>query len=533
MPAFARTATCVACAAAATMLAPLPAAAEFTLNILHINDVHSRVEPINKYNSTCKPKDNAAGECFGGMARLKTAIETRRNALTSAGGNVLTLDAGDQFQGSLFYSTYKGAVAAELMNRIGFDAMAVGNHEFDAGPEALAKFADAVTFPLLFANTNIANAPALAGKIKSHIVKDVGGEKVAIIGVLAEDTAETSSPGPNVSFIQSETILKKIIGQLEADGINKIVVLSHVGLVRDMEIAKAVDGIDVIVGGHSHTLMDTYPMVVTAPNGKPVQIVQAYAYSKYLGELSVTFDDKGDVTEAEGRLWELGATVPEDADVLAYIKEKAAPIEKLKRQVIGSAKAAIDGARTSCRAGECAMGNLVADAMLARVKAQGVAIAIQNGGGLRASIDAGPITMGEVLTVLPFQNTLSTFELKGADVVAALENGVGSFEKGAGRFPQVAGLKYTFDPSQPAGSRISNVMVADGEGGFKPIAPDAVYGVVSNNYMRGGGDGYKVFAANAAKAYDYGPGLEQVVADYLGALNGDYTPYTDGRITRK
>ncbi|MEL7302516.1 MAG: 5'-nucleotidase C-terminal domain-containing protein [Pseudomonadota bacterium] len=514
-------------------MTPTLAAAEFTLNILHINDVHSRIEPINKFSATCNPKENAAGECFGGMARLKTAIETRRSALMSAGRNVLTLDAGDQFQGSLFYATYKGAVAAELMNRIGFDAMAVGNHEFDDGPEALAKFADAVTFPLLFANTNIAKEPMLAGKIKTHIVKQFGGEKVAIIGLLAEDTAETSSPGPNVTFIKSETILKRVIGQLEAEGINKIVVLSHVGLPRDIEIAKAVDGIDVIVGGHSHTLMENYPTVVNAPNGKPVQIVQAFAYSKYLGELAVTFDDKGDVTEAEGRLWELNATVPEDAGVLAYIKEKAAPIEKLKRQVIGSAKAAIDGARTSCRAGECAMGNLVADAMLARVKSQGIGIAIQNGGGLRASIDAGPITMGDVLTVLPFQNTLSTFQLKGADVVAALENGVGNVEKGAGRFPQVAGLKFTFDPSAKAGSRISDVMVADGQGGFKPIDPDTVYGVVSNNYMRRGGDGYKVFAANATKAYDFGPGLEQVVADYLGALNGDYTPYTDGRITRK
>jgi 5'-nucleotidase len=169
--------------------------------------------------------------------------------------------------------------------------------------------------------------------------------------------------------------------------------------------------------------------------------------------------------------------------------------------------------------------------MLDRVRDQGIQIAIQNGGGLRASIDAGEVTMGEVLTVLPFQNTLATFQLSGADVVAALENGVSRLADGAGRFPQVSGLKYTFDAAAEPGSRISDVMVME-DGAFVPIEAEKVYGVVSNNYMRGGGDGYDVFATGGMNAYDFGPGLELVVADYLAA-NMPYTPYTDGRITAK
>ncbi|MGI9480121.1 MAG: bifunctional metallophosphatase/5'-nucleotidase [Hyphomicrobiaceae bacterium] len=514
-------------------VASASAIANFEVSILHINDVHSRIEPINRFNSTCRPEDNAAGMCFGGMARLKTAIETRRQALRKAGRHVLTLDAGDQFQGSLFYSTYKGAVAVDLMNRIGFDAMAVGNHEFDDGPEKLAEFAGKAKFPLLFANTNLAKEPLLAGKIKSHIIKEFAGQKVAIIGILAEDTSETSTPGPNVPFIRSELILKKLIGQLEAGGINKIIVLSHVGISRDKEIASAVDGIDVIVGGHSHTLLKNYPTVVKAPNGKPVYIVQAYAYSKYLGELAVKFDDKGNVTAATGKLWQLDAIVREDPEVLTFIKQKAAPIQKLKTKVVGSASRGIDGSRQSCRARECAMGNLVADAILARVKKQGITIAIQNGGGLRASIDAGEITMGEVITVLPFQNTLATFQLKGADIIAALENGVSKIDEGAGRFPQVAGLRFVFDRNAAPGQRVSAVMVTNEAGELSPIDPDRVYGVVSNNYLRNGGDGYKVFATNAMNSYDHGPGLEQVVADYVSQLNKDYVPYIDGRIAAK
>lgn len=176
------------------------------------------------------------------------------------------------------------------------------------------------------------------------------------------------------------------------------------------------------------------------------------------------------------------------------------------------------------------MGNLVADAMLDRVKDQGVTIAIANGGGLRASIDAGPVTMGEVLTVLPFQNTLSTFEVTGEAVVAALENGVSAVEDGAGRFPQVAGLKYSFDPAQPAGSRVSDVMVANGDD-WVPIDPAATYKLVSNNYVRGGGDGYAMFI-DAANAYDFGPDLADVTAEYLAGMQ-PYTPVIDGRITRK
>ncbi len=177
------------------------------------------------------------------------------------------------------------------------------------------------------------------------------------------------------------------------------------------------------------------------------------------------------------------------------------------------------------------MGNLVADAMLDRVAGQGVTISIQNGGGVRASIDAGEITMGEVLTVLPFSNTLATFKINGAGVVAALENGLSQIEDIAGRFPQVAGLKYTFDKTKPVGSRlVGDVLVADGDN-WVPIDPAKEYGVVTNNYVRGGGDGYEIFATDSTEAYDFGPPLEDVLADFIAKQGGTYTPYTDGRIT--
>jgi 5'-nucleotidase len=514
------------------------ASADYTLHILHINDLHSRIEAINAFDSTCSAEDNAEAKCFGGVARLYTKVNELRDAIRAEGGNVIVLDAGDQFQGSLMYTTYKGAAEAEFMNLIGFDAMAVGNHEFDDGPEKLAEFVDAVGFPVISGNLDLSQSNLLNGKVANHVVLEVGGERIGIVSALATDTVVTSSPGPNVIFQDEADSLAADVATLEAEGVTKIIALTHVGLPKDITLAQAVPGLDAVVGGHSHTYLSAsdpkragaYPTWASQEDGTLVPVVQAYAYGKYLGHLELTFDDDGALIHASGDAIVLDASVPEDEAVLARVAELAGPIEELKAQVVASTSDAIEGSREVCRAVECPMGNLVADAMLDRVKGQGVTIAIQNGGGLRASIDAGEVTMGEVLTVLPFQNTLATFEATGQQIIDALENGVSQVEEGAGRFPQVAGLKFTWKASNEPGNRVIDVQVAEGDG-FVPIDPAKTYGVVTNNFMRKGGDGYRMFA-EAMNAYDFGPGLELVVADYMAAQEGTYTPYIDGRITR-
>jgi 5'-nucleotidase len=500
------------------------AAADYTLHIIHTNDLHSRIEPISAFDSTCGAEANAAGECFGGVARVITQINALREEL--AGENVIVVDAGDQYQGSLMYTTYKGEVEAEFMNVIGYDVMAVGNHEFDDGDEGLRKLTDLVSFPVISGNIDVSGSNVLAGQVDNHIVLEIGGERIGIISALAVDTVETSSPSDAVIFTPEVASLSADVAALQGEGVTKIIALTHVGLPKDMEIAAAVDGIDAIVGGHSHTLMSN-----TADGARPyptmvgdVPVVQAYAYSKYVGHLTLVFDDAGNVTSATGDTILLDASVAEDEAAVTRIAELAGPIEEMKTRIVAQSAAAIDGDRTVCRAMECPMGSLIADAMLDRVRDQGVQIAIQNGGGIRASIDAGEVTMGEVLGVLPFQNTLSTFEVTGETLLAALENGVSQIEDGAGRFPQVAGMSFAIDSAAPAGQRISEVMVGDA-----PLDPAMVYGVVSNNYVRNGGDGYSMFE-DAANAYDFGPDLADVLAEYMAA-QGVFTPYTDGRIT--
>jgi len=510
--------------AAALALSAGTAMAEYSLTILHTNDFHARFEPISKYDSGCSAEDNTAGECFGGSARLATAVAEAR----ARSNNSILVDGGDQFQGTLFYTYYKGALAAEMMNRMGYDGMTVGNHEFDDGPEVLRGFMDAVEFPVLMSNADVSGESLLAGTLNKSTVIERGGEKIGLIGLTPEDTDELASPGDNVIFSDPAAAVQAEVDKLTAQGVNKIIVLSHSGYVVDQRVAAETTGVDVIVGGHSHTLLGDmeraegpYPTMVG-----DTAIVQAYAYSKYLGELNVTFDDAGKVIEASGQPLIMDAAVAEDDTVKARIGEAAAPLEEIRNLVVAETAEPIEGSRDVCRARECPMGSLIADAMLDRVRDQGIEIAIQNGGGIRASIDAGPVTMGEVLTVLPFQNTLSTFQVSGETVMAALENGVSQIEEGAGRFPQVAGMSFAFDASKPAGERISDVMV-DGA----PLDMGKLYGVVSNNYVRNGGDGYAVFK-EALNVYDYGPDLADVTAEYLAA-QGPFKPYTDGRITVK
>ncbi len=511
--------------AAALSLTAGMASADYSITILHTNDFHARFEPISKYDGPCGAEDNTAGECFGGTARLVTAIKDAK----ARSNNAILVDGGDQFQGTLFYSYYKGKMAAEMMNKLGYDGMTVGNHEFDDGPEVLASFMSAVNFPILMSNADVSAEPLLADTLAKSTVIERGGEKIGLIGLTPEDTDELASPGDNVMFLDPVAAVQAEVNSLTAEGVNKIIVLSHSSYAVDKRVAAETTGVDVIVGGHSNTLLSNTNDRAEGPYPTMVgntAIVQAYAYGKYLGELNVTFDDEGNITEATGEPILIDASVTEDAETVARIAEMAAPLEEIRSKVVADTAEVIGGDRAVCRAQECSMGNLIADAMLARVADQGISVAIQNGGGIRASIDAGQVTMGDVLTVLPFQNTLATFQVTGAVLIEALENGVSQVEEGAGRFPQVAGITFAFDASAAAGSRVSDVMI-----GGAAVDMEKLYGVVSNDYVRNGGDGYEMFKT-ATNPYDFGPDLADVTAEFLAA-NAPYTPYTDGRIAVK
>ena len=508
----------------------------FSLGVVHINDMHSRIDQISRFNSNCSPSDAEDNNCFGGSARLATAIREHRAAHEAAGRPVVTLDAGDQSQGTLFYTTYGGRAEVQMMNAIGFDAMTLGNHEFNRGPESLAQMIDAADFPIVAGNVKLTDDSPLAGRIEPHLIIERGDARIGLLGVTTPDTVFLSSPGDTVSFQDEIEHLREGVAALQAEGVTKILVLSHVGFVRDQQIAAEVDGISAIIGGHSHTLMSNtqegaveYATLVESPSGRAVPIVQAFAFSRFLGDLTLEFGEDGAVISASGDTVLLDAAFAPAEDIEALIAPLRGPIEEMTQRPVAELAAGIDGSRENCRMRECEMGNTVADAMLAEVAEQGIRIALGNGGGLRASMGAGIVTLGDVLTVLPFQNTLYTLDLPGAALIAALEHGVNGVEEGAGRFPQVGGMRFRLDLSvAPNEGRVSEVEVM-GADGWEPLDPDAIYSIVTNDFMAGGGDGYAMLREAGSNRYDTAIDLAEVLARHLSA-NEPFAPQIDGRI---
>ena len=492
---------------------------EFYLTILHTNDQHSHHDPV---------RGN------GGAARELTVV----NMIREETDNVLLLDAGDRFTGTLFHTFYRGEDNAQVMNLLGYDAMAVGNHEFDDGPATLANFIGLVDFPVVSANIDASNDPDLAGLIEPWVILEVGGEQIGIIGLTTPGTVYMSSPGENVTFDEDLVgVLEDAVAALEEQGVNKIILLSHCGYEVDLDLAASVDGIDIIVGGHTHTLLSNlysraegpYPTMVDSPSGDPVAVVQAGQYNIYLGRLDARFDENGVLTRARGDVILLVPYIAPDPDMSDLLDELRAPLEEMAARVVGETE--VELSNETCRAEECVLGNLIADAIREET---GVQVALQNGGGIRATIPAGEVTYGQILEVLPFGNTVSTFELSGEDLLAALENGVSRVgaDSGTGRFLQVSGLRFSWDGSQEPGSRIVSAEVWNEETGeWEPVDPEAIYTVACNDFMRRGGDEYYMLRDNAIDPYDFGRPLDEVVMDYIAA-HSPVAPELEGRITR-
>ncbi|WP_148346797.1 5'-nucleotidase C-terminal domain-containing protein [Robertmurraya massiliosenegalensis] len=464
----------------------------FTLSLLHTNDTHAYVEQF---------------------PRLFTAVDELR----AEKENSLLLNAGDVFSGTLYFRQYLGLADLYFMNQLDFDAMTLGNHEFDKDSATLANFISQAQFPIVSSNIDMTNDPELGplfndriggnneqGEIFPAIIKEVDGEEVGIFGLTTEDTTFLANPGEHVVFEDSFEKANETVALLEAQGIDKIIALSHLGYQPDVNLAEQVDGIDVIVGGHSHTTLEE-PVVVEKE--EPTLIVQANEYLNYLGVLDVTFDENGVIADFAGELKAL-SEYAEDPDALEKVEEFKEPLTELQKQVVGSTTVPLNGERDDVRSKETNLGNLIADGMAAKANESiPTYIAMQNGGGIRASIDEGDITLGEVLTVLPFGNNLVTLDLTGEEILAALEHSVSA--PGAGGFMQVSGLKFKYDPEKPVGERVWYVEALT-EDGYEKLQLDSIYRVATNAFTADGGDGYSMFKT----AKDEGRITELYIVDF-------------------
>ncbi len=444
-------------------------AATLHITIAHTNDVHGHIE------------ENTATKEFG-YAKIATLLKEWRQE----NPNFLLMDAGDTFQGTVFVNQFQGESVAPILNMLGYNAMAAGNHEFDFGYQQLLKLRDMLKYPVI--NANVFKADGTNLLVPTFTTK-IGGKTFAFIGFVAEDTPILTHPDnvKGLTFKNPVEIAKKWVPEMKKTA-DHVIVVSHVGIDVDRELAKNVPGIDLIIGGHSHTPLRT-PEVV---NG--TYIVQDWEYGKSLGRADLYYFDK-ELVAFSGGLKEYDPNVQPDPDVDKLVKDVVKKVDDAMNVVIAKAEVDLDGDRALVRTRETNIGDLIADVMLERTKSipgHEADVALTNGGGIRTQLKAGDLTKKDLYSLLPFPNTLVVIDVTGEELKQALENGVSQVEQGAGRFPQISGMSFTYDPRKPAGQRVLEVKV-----GGQPLDPQKTYRLATNDFIAAGGDGYEMLKKNA------------------------------------
>ena len=480
----------------------IAAAAPAKLTIMHINDVYE-ISP-------------SGGR--GGFAEVMTLIREER---AQADASLLTF-GGDLLSPSVLSGLTQGAQMIELMNAIGVDVGVYGNHEFDFGPDLLVQRVGDSDFPWVATNVLSAGGSPFGGAVASWTT-EVGEYTVGVFGLLTPETDVLSSPGGGVTFAPYLDAAAAAVAQLQEQGADVVIALTHLTVAEDRALAAGVGGINLILGGHDHDPISYFE------NG--VLILKSGYDAHFLGVVDLVIDtveSRGEERVVTYPQWRFRSTrgVAADAQVGAMVDKYNAELDEALGVPVGPTEVALDSQRSSVRSMETNMGNLIADAIR---QAVGADVGLTNGGGIRGNKVYEPgtvLTRKDVLTELPFGNVVVLVEISGADLRAALENGVSRVEDGAGRFPQVSGLNFDFDPSKPAGGRVGDVSV-----GGQPLDPAKRYKVATNDYMLGGGDGYASFA-NGTVLIDAGGGtlMASVVMDYITQQGGAKTQ-AEGRIT--
>jgi 5'-nucleotidase len=475
-----------------------------TIIILHTNDFHGAVEP----------EEGRGASEEGGLVNMVSLIDQLR---AEHPGRTLLLDAGDTFQGTYVSNSTQGELVMAAMNVAGYDAWTLGNHEFDWGQETLKARLTQAEFPALAANILDATSGEPWDEVQPYTISEVGRIKVGILGLTYPDTPVINRP-ENVAglhFLRAEETVLRYLPELHEQA-DLIVVLSHLGYDGDLALAKAVEGIDLIVGGHSHMYLER-PRQVGG-----TLVVQAGAKGQVVGRLELAVDiATGQVVDFTSRK----ALVPVTDDVAAVNQDVQALVDaalaeaaETMDQPIGESAIALQPQSS----GEFALGNLVVDAMLdAELDGQSADIAMHNNGGIRAALTKGPVSFGQLYAVLPFDNQLMAMDLTGEQVLRILEHSVSS---SPGKM-QVAGMTFQFDTSRPVGDRILEATV-----GGESLEPARLYRVVTIDYLASGGDGQETFLEGINPAY--GDTEVWVVAQYIQD-HSPVHPRVEGRITQR
>lgn len=391
-----------------------------------------------------------------------------------------------------------------MTNRLGWDAATIGNHEFDLGERELAQSLKASAFPTLAANIvrsgPFADVPP--EKFTGEMLRRVDGMVIGIFGLANEKECKEAGRCRSVAYLPTLEAARAAVERLKAQGARVIVALTHQGYQDDIALAQAVEGIDVVVGGHSHSLLGTdhpesegpYPTVVPHANGAVTLVAQAKRSTEYLGRITAVFNDAGEVQAWTGEPIRLLPALPRDAAVSSEVRAVAADIAALRREILAqNPYDTVDGI-DACREGECLTGMLTVDAMLDYARPFGAEIAVINSGAVRAALPVGDIDRGAVEEIHPFGNAVVMLELTGQVLREALENGLADPDVAGPHLLQPAGLRYGVNAAAPAGKRLLWAQVQAAEGGWAPLEDGVRYRVAVLDFLAKGGDGYAMFA---------------------------------------
>uniref|UniRef100_A0A023FPR7 Putative 5' nucleotidase n=1 Tax=Amblyomma cajennense TaxID=34607 RepID=A0A023FPR7_AMBCJ len=537
------------------------------LTILHTNDIHSHLEESNKFGGRCFPEDRENSSCYGGVARIVTKVREFKENET----NVLFMNGGDFFQGTPYYTLLKSSVISEVMSNMGYDYVCLGNHEFDDGPKNLAPFLKRMNesnITVVGTNTDFSKDPDLKDyNLVKSATKLIDGKKIGILGAVIPDTQFTSNPGPNVEFSDEIESFKKEVINLKNQSVDIIIAITHSGFKREIKIVEEVPEIDVLVGGHTNTFLyngsdhpkenkpeGLYPRVVERKNGSKALIVQDFWFGKFLGRLKVTFDAQGKVATWEGNPILMDASVPEDPCMNATLEPYKVNMTKQMEKVIGETRVLMEHEYDICRLQECNIGNLVADAYYEYFVNMNMSTpidntttskipkawseingAIVNAGSIRTALPSfSKVTWGDVVTTLPYGNSLVVMTINGTIVEKMFEHSVTNYtldkEARKGRFLQVSGFRVEYDLTKPNGQRVISVSVLCRNctvPTYEAVNCDATYKIVTADYLTRGGDGFKLL--KSANTTDGGPIEYEALEKYVVKMQS-LRPPNEGRI---